>query len=241
VDRTSPPTEASRRQGTIDVVVVAPARPDVDAFLDALSEAALVAQRTHDPEQVARAIVGGRPDVVVVDLRRGDHLGNRILDWVTADARSCALVITDAHDVDARIRALDLGAADYLTAPFATREAVARVERLIAQQRVQRPVRITAGDLTLNLSERSASRSGKHVTLTPREVAVLRVLIERSEQPVSKQDLLVAVWAEEVRGENVVEANVSSLRRKLHALGPPVIHTLHRAGYVFRSVPKSSR
>ena len=59
-------------------------------------------------------------------------------------------------------------------------------------------------------------------------------------QPVTKQKLLVAVWGAEARSQNIVEANVSSLRRKLHALGPPVIHTLHRAGYVFRPVPSPS-
>jgi DNA-binding winged helix-turn-helix (wHTH) protein len=53
---------------------------------------------------------------------------------------------------------------------------------------------------------------------------------------VSKQDLLCTVWRGEDRSENVVEANVSSLRRKLHGLGPPVIHTVHRTGYVFRPV-----
>jgi DNA-binding response OmpR family regulator len=78
------------------------------------------------------------------------------------------------------------------------------------------------------------------VTLTPREVGLLVTLVEQPEQPVTKQQLLVAVWGAEVRSLNVVEANVSSLRRKLHALGPPVIHTLHRAGYVFRHVPSSA-
>ena len=52
--------------------------------------------------------------------------------------------------------------------------------------------------------------------------------------------LLTAVWGTEARSQNVVEANVSSLRRKLHALGPPVIHTLHRAGYIFRPVRSSA-
>ena len=76
---------------------------------------------------------------------------------------------------------------------------------------------------------------------TPREVGLLLALIEQSEHPVTKRELLVAVWGEEVRSQNVVEANVSSLRRKLHALGPPVIHTLHGAGYVFRPVAEPSR
>ena len=51
-----------------------------------------------------------------------------------------------------------------------------------------------------------------------------------------KEHLLRTVWNGDDRTLNVVEANVSSLRRKLHGLGPPVIHTVHRSGYVFREV-----
>jgi len=105
---------------------------------------------------------------------------------------------------------------------------------------MERPLRLVAGDLTVDLAQRSAVRNGKRVALTPREVSLLVTLIERSEQPVTKQELLTAVWGAQARSQNVVEANVSSLRRKLHALGPPVIHTLHRAGYIFRPVPTSS-
>jgi DNA-binding response OmpR family regulator len=223
------------------VVIVAPYRSDVSEFVDALARSAYGVRLVHDPQAVARAVIGGRPDVVVVDLRHGDPLAARILNWMSANGKSRALVITEAHEVDARLSALDLGAADHLAAPFEIREAVARVERLIAQQRKPRPSCIVAGDLTLDLAQRSAVRNGRHVALTPREVSLLLALVDRSEHPVTKRELLVAVWGEEARSQNVVEANVSSLRRKLHALGPPVIHTLHGAGYVFRPVAEQSR
>jgi two-component system OmpR family response regulator len=221
-------------------VIVAPDRSDVGEFARALSESTYTVQLVHDPQRVAQAVIGGRPDVVVVDLRYGDPLAERVLGWIAGKGKSGALVITEAGEVDARIWALDLGASDHLAAPFEIREALARVEHLIAQQRVRRPLRLVAGDLTVDLAQRSAVRNGKQVALTPREVGLLVTLIEQSEQPVTKQELLVAVWGAEVRSQNVVEANVSSLRRKLHALGPPLIHTLHRAGYVFRAAPSST-
>jgi len=239
-DRHAEQYRRGQRQGSIDVVIVAPDRGDVGEVAHALSESAYEVQLVHDPQQVAQAVVGGRPDVVVVDLRDRDPLAVRILGWVAGNGKSRALVITEAHEVDARIWALGLGVSDHLAAPFATREALARVEHLIAQQRMERPLRLVAGDLTVDLAQRSAVRNGKRVALTPREVSLLVTLIERSEQPVTKQELLAAVWGTETRSQNVVEANVSSLRRKLHALGPPVIHTLHRAGYIFRPVPTSS-
>ena len=230
-----------RTHGPVDVVIVAPERTDVGEFVDAMSRSAYAVTLVHDPQAVARAVVGGHPDVVVVDLRHGDPLAERILGWVAGRGKSRALVITEAHEVDARLSALDLGAADHLSAPFEIREALARVERLIAQQREPRSSRVVAGDLTVDLAQRSAVRNGRHVALTPRELSLLLALIEQSEHPVTKRELLVAVWGEEVRSQNVVEANVSSLRRKLHALGAPVIHTLHGAGYVFRPVAEPSR
>ena len=239
-DRTSERFRIPQRPGRVDVVIVAPERRDMGAVAQALSESAYEVQLVHDPQRVAQAVVSGRPDVVVVDLRDGDPLAERILCWIAGNGKSRALVITEAHEVDARIWALDLGVSDHLAAPFATREALARVKHLLAQQRVERPPRLVAGDLTVDLAQRSAVRNGKYVALTPREVGLLVTLIEQSEQPVTKQELLVAVWGAEARSQNVVEANVSSLRRKLHALGPPVIHTLHRGGYVFRPVTPSA-
>ena len=90
---------------------------------------------------------------------------------VAGNGKSHALVITEAHEVDPRIWALGLGVSDHLAAPFATREAFARVEHLIAQQRMERPLRLVAGDLTVDLAQRSAVRNGKRVALTPRESA----------------------------------------------------------------------
>jgi len=240
-DRSSEQYRSAERRGAVDVVIVAPNRGDVAEVAHALSESEYEVQLVHDPQRVAQAVVGGRPDVVVVDLRDRDPIAERILGWVAGNRKSRALVITAAQEVDARIWALNLGVSDYLAAPFEIREALARVEHLIAQQRVDRPRRLVAGDLTVDLAQRSAVRNGIHVALTPREVGLLVTLIEKSERPVTKDELLVAVWGSEARSQNVVEANVSSLRRKLHALGPPVIHTLHRAGYVFRPVRSSAR
>jgi DNA-binding response OmpR family regulator len=218
----------------LDVVAVAADRADVRALLGALAAEGLRVERAHDPESVAHGVVGGRPDVVLVDLRDDDALADRILTWVCRDATTSTLAVTDQSEVDCRLRALQLGATDHLVAPFETREGVARLLTLVARRRQKDRAVFVAGDLSLDIVQRCATRSGETVLLTPREVEVLAVLMEQRECPVSKKQLLAEVWGEDVRSENVVEANVSALRRKLHTLGPPVIHTLHRSGYVFR-------
>jgi two-component system, OmpR family, response regulator len=223
-----------RREQPLDVIVVAPAKTDIMAVLLSLAARGLSIERYHQPEAIAAAVVGGRPDVAIVDLRGGDSLADRMLTWLSRNASCASLVITDADGVDARLRALHLGASDHLVAPFDEREAVARVQVLIGRKRSAHRTRIEAGDLTIDAAQRCVIRGGETVPLTPREVDLLVALVENRDHPLSKRDLLDTVWRDEVRSENVVEANISSLRRKLHALGPPVIHTVHRTGYVFR-------
>jgi DNA-binding response OmpR family regulator len=240
VNGKAPALAGTLRRDSTDLLAVAPERPDVEVLLATLQAAGTRIERAHSPESVARAIVGGRPDVVLVDLREDDGLAERLLDWVTRNASAAALVLTNLDEADARIRALRLGAADHLIAPFELREAIARVEMLLADRRRDDRDVVEAGDLILDPVQRCAIRNGEVVPLTPREVDVLAALIERREKPVSKQELLAVVWRGERRSENVVEANVSSLRRKLHSLGPPVIHTVHRSGYLLRPVAPSA-
>jgi two-component system OmpR family response regulator len=143
--------------------------------------------------------------------------------------------------VDARIRALELGAADHIVAPVSVRESVLRVDHLLAHRRKNRSGRIEVGDLTIDAAQRTAVRNSELVRFTPRELALLLMLVQRRGEAVTKRELLSTVWHGQARSENVVEANVSALRRKLHALGPPLIHTVHRRGYVFRPASPSSR
>jgi two-component system OmpR family response regulator len=231
-----------RTRNAIDVLVVALSLPDIGEVVDALKAARRIVDRAESPDRVAHDVVGGRPDVVIIDLRigdGGDGLPDRILSWVCRNSSASALVITAADQADTRIRALELGAADHIVSPLDTRECVARVEHLLAQRRKGRSGRIDVGDMTIDPAQRTAVRNGELVSLTPRELALLLVLVQRRGEAVSKQELLSNVWRGEVRSENVVEANVSALRRKLHAIGPPIIHTVHRSGYALRPVSPS--
>jgi two-component system OmpR family response regulator len=224
----------------IDVLVVGPCTTDTSGLMDALSAGGLRVERAHDPDALAHTFVAGRPRAVVIDLRDNDELGNRMVSWVCRNQGCNVLVITALTQTNARLTALDLGAADHLVAPFELREGIGRVQRLMARAQSTRDDRETVGDLTIDASQRSVERNGQTTSLTPRELEVLQLLVDHRNRPVSKQEILSSVWKGESRSENVVEANVSSLRRKLHASGAPVIHTVHRSGYVFRPVAEAA-
>ena len=218
------------------MLVVAPDGSDVQHLMSAVEATGLSTHRAEAPESVARAAIRGRPDVVVVDLRSGAEITYRTLSWVCRNATASALVISELHQSDARMRALKLGAFDHLVAPFDISEGAMRIELLVERRRAAHAAEVVAGDLTVNTAVRTVARNGQVVALTPRELDLLLVLIQSRGTAVPKERLLRTVWNGDDRTLNVVEANVSSLRRKLHGLGPPVIHTVHRSGYVFREV-----
>ena len=155
MDRTREEKTDARARDPVDVVIVAPPRTDVGEFMDTCCRGSLLRGAlctTHRPLRgrlwvAARtwwSWISGSAAAGKADPRLGGSHG-----------KSRALVITEAHEVDARLSALDLGAADHLSAPFEIREALARVDRLIAQQREPRSSRVVAGDLTIDLAERS--------------------------------------------------------------------------------------
>jgi two-component system OmpR family response regulator len=143
------------------------------------------------------------------------------------------VAITEPSDVDARLHALRLGA-DEAVAPVAPRELVARVALLVHSHARNMPSVRALGDLVIDEAGRRVKRRGKVVSLTQREVQVLQVLTRTPGKVLSKDELLRLVWGDQHRSLNAVEAQISALRRKLHEIGPPVIHTAHGEGYVFR-------
>lgn len=186
------------------------------------------------PVAVADTCATAWPDAALVEIAapmRREALES--LEWLRREAAVPTLAVTDAADVDARMHALRLGADDAV-APVAPRELVARCA-LLAYRRTRRaPAVRSLGDVVIDESARRVTRRGKVVNLTQRELQVLRTLTEAPGRVVSKEELLHRVWGDQQRSVNAVEAQISALRRKLHAVGPPVIHTAHGEGYAFR-------
>lgn len=229
---------ALRGESITLLLVGIPAR-DTDELLKAFADSGLGATRSHDPDEIAHAVTRQRPDVVVVDLRNDDPLSHRMVEWVCHEAAIAALVVTELPQVETRLQVLEMDCViDHLIAPFDPREGTARVLAL-ALRSGGRNSRIDAGDLQIDVAQRAVERRGERIPLTPRELDLLLLLIENRDSPVAKREILERIWGGHAHSENVVEANVSSLRRKLHAVGPPVIYTVHRSGYVFRPVSTS--
>jgi DNA-binding response OmpR family regulator len=135
--------------------------------------------------------------------------------------------------VDDRVHGLVIGADDYLAKPFDFGELAARVHALA--RRAQRPVPpvLRRAGIELDPARGLASRGGRRLDLTPKELAVLRLLLVAEGAIVSAEDLLERAWDEHADPfTNTVRVTLSNLRRKLGE--PPVIETVTGAGYVVR-------
>jgi DNA-binding response OmpR family regulator len=186
-------------------------------------------------EALARARVAV-PDLAVVDVMlAGADDGFELLRQLRGLAPNLPVIMLTARsDVEDRVRGLDLGAADYMTKPFAFDELVARV-----RAHLRRGTEVggdedllAVGSVELALRERRVSVDGVRHDLPPREFALLAYLMRHPGQVLSRQRLLSGVWGFHFDpGSNVVDVYVRYLRDKI---GASRIETVRGVGYRLR-------
>jgi DNA-binding response OmpR family regulator len=170
-------------------------------------------------------------DVVVLDrdlpLVRGDEVCRSL---VSGGSVSSVLMLTAAGTLEDRVDGLTIGADDYLAKPFHVAELVARIRALARRPRRALPPTLVHGDLALDSARRTATRSGRPLSLSPKELAVLEVLLAAQGAVVSTEQILEHAWDDAVDPfTNVVRMTVSRLRAKLG--DPPVVQTVTPVGY----------
>jgi DNA-binding response OmpR family regulator len=148
------------------------------------------------------------------------------------------LLLTARDAIEDRVHGLDLGADDYLAKPFALPELLARVRALLRRGRTPDDLRLTVADLELDLIARRASRAGRLLDLTNRELDLLEYLMRYRGHVVSREMLARDVWREPNRGsslDNVIDVQMGRLRRKVDEGDlDPLIHTVRGVGFVLR-------
>ena len=169
-------------------------------------------------------------DVVVLDRDLPGVHGDEVCRSLSAAGQSAVLMLTAAGAVADRVEGLGIGADDYLAKPFHLTELVARIRALARRSRRALPPRLTYGDLELDSAHRTVTRAGSAVGLTPKEFAVLEVLLGAEGAVVSTEEILERAWDDATDPfTNAVRMTISRLRAKLG--DPPVIQTVTPVGY----------
>jgi DNA-binding response OmpR family regulator len=181
-------------------------------------------------EALSRASVTSY-DVVVLDRDLPVLGGDEVCRALVADGSSSSvLMLTAAGTLEDRVDGLTIGADDYLAKPFHLAELVARIRALARRPRRALPPVLVHGDLELDSARRTATRGGQPLSLSPKELAVLEVLLAGQGAVVSTEEILEHAWDDAVDPfTNVVRMTVSRLRAKLG--DPPVIQTVTPVGY----------
>ena len=170
-------------------------------------------------------------DVIVLDRDLPRVHGDEVCRHLAGGGcESRILMLTAAGTIEDRVDGLGLGADDYLPKPFAFAELVARIRALARRSRPPLPPLLARGDLRLDPGTRVAARAGRRLALTPKEFAVLQLLLEAQGAAVPAEQLLENVWDEMADPfTTTVKATIHRLRAKLG--DPPVIETVAQAGY----------
>ena len=170
-------------------------------------------------------------DVVLLDIGLPELNGHEVLSRIRAGRPGLpVLMLTARDDLANKLRALDAGADDYLTKPFAFEELLARIRALTRRADQASASHLDVGDVRLDLLARRAWRGDQPVELSNREFALLEYLLRHPDQVVSRSQILFAVWEYDADpSSNVVDVYVRYLRRKLG--DPSPISTVRGAGY----------
>jgi DNA-binding response OmpR family regulator len=180
-------------------------------------------------ETLARSRSGSY-DVVVLDRDLPGTHGDAICRTLVSErSPSRVLMLTAASSLKDRVDGLGLGADDYLSKPFEFAELVARIRAVARRPAVAAPC-LEYGDLSMDPSARTASRAGRRLALTPKELAVLERLLAAQGTPISAEQLLEDVWDDATDPfTTTVKTTIGRLRVKLG--DPPLIETIREAGY----------
>jgi DNA-binding response OmpR family regulator len=202
-----------------------------DTVAEGLRQRAMAVDVVYDGDSALERLDVNRYDVAVLDRDMPGHTGDEVCRRIVdSGANTRVLLLTAAAGIRDRVEGLGLGADDYLTKPFAFAELVARLLALSRRSAPALPPVLERDGVTLDTTRHTAARDGLVLSLSPKEFAVLEVLLRAGGQVVSAEDLLEQAWDENADPfTNSVRVTIMTLRRKLG--DPPVIHTVPRVGY----------
>ncbi len=179
-----------------------------------------------------------KPDLLILDIMLPRLSGLEVCKALRSEGFDAPIVMLTARgqEID-KVVGLELGADDYVTKPFSIRELLARVRAILRRaEGKKRLSRYRFADVELDFDAYRASRAGETLELSPREFELLRYLIERKGETVSRDQLLEDVWGyQSYPSTRTVDTHIAKLRAKIGDSGaePRHILTIHGVGYKF--------
>lgn len=181
------------------------------------------------------------PDLVILDLAmpgiNGFEVCRQLRDW----SKAPIIVLSVRESEEDKIRALDMGADDYLTKPFGIRELLARTRAVLRRSSLDEdtnPSTFTCGDLIIDFAHRRVTTGEQEVHLTPKEYDLLRYMALNADRVITHRQLLSRIWGQGYENDtHTLRVHMANLRNKIepHPEHPRYIRTETRVGYRFHT------
>ncbi|TBO29206.1 response regulator [Aquabacterium lacunae] len=198
----------------------------------ALAQSDIQVDWVDDGQLAERALDDSDYDALILDLGLPGLTGRQLLQRLRArDRRLPVLILTARDSLAERVQALNQGADDFLAKPFALEELEARLMALVRRARGADNPRLACGPLQYDTATKQFTLADQMLHLSPREHAVLRALIQRTGEPMSKAQIIARVFSDQDDVlPDVIEVLVHRLRKRLEGTGLAIV-TYRGLGY----------
>jgi DNA-binding response OmpR family regulator len=201
----------------------------------ALTQAGFFVLKAGDGTTALRMFEAEAPDLLVLDINMPGATGFQVCAAVRARSSVPVMMLTVRSEEEDLVKALELGADDYLTKPFSPRTLLARVRALLRRAGMESSAPLAAGRVALNMNEHTVRiGDAAPVRLTKLELRLLHMLLANAGRTVSSDRLLVQIWGHRNSGDRqLLKQLVHRLRQKIEAdpAVPRVLQTAAGAGY----------
>ena len=194
-------------------------------------------ETARDGEEALRKFVDYKPDVILLDIMLPKIDGHEVCRVVREDGSEVPIIMLTAKGQESDIvHGLNLGADDYVTKPFSIKELLARVNAVLRRRNPQDSEIFRFGDCDFHPVARKLFRNGEEVTLTPKELGLLQLFIQRPGRAMTRDQILNSVWGRDIAvTARSIDSCVNTLRKKIEPdpRRPAFIKTIRNIGYRF--------
>jgi len=215
-------------------ILVADDDPQLATFLSKSLESEGYTVRTaSDASSLLAELEHQNYKLIILDLNFGKTDGLQLLEKLRAEGLETPVMVLSARNrVADRIQSLNLGADDYVTKPFSFQELAARANAILRRKADPSLSVLRVGDLELDPALRRVFRAKREIRLSPKEFALLQLLMRHAGEAVSRRELHQEAWGTQETDSNLVDVYVNYLRKKVDSSSPEkLIQTVRGAGY----------
>lgn len=192
----------------------------------------------YDGEEGLDFLEFGNYDLIILDVMMPRLDGYQFIEKIREDKNfTPVLMLTAKSLVENKVKALDLGADDYLVKPFDFEELLARVRAMIRRNYGNVSNDLKVDDLILNIANKTVSRDNINIELTAKEYSILEYLVQNKNRIITREQIKDNVWGFDYEGEsNVIDVLIKNIRKKIDvgSSKKSIIQTKRGVGYVVK-------